>query len=71
MQIGPWFFGRGWCLLLPALLALAWHRVEDLRAAHQLLRDAATRYSGVRQDMRQIRSEAMSRMKTERRSVNP
>jgi hypothetical protein len=69
MRLGPWFFGRGWCLLLPALLVLAWHRVEDMRSAHHLLRNAATRYGSVRQDMRQIRGDAMSRMKTERRSA--
>lgn len=69
MRLGPWFFGRGWCLLLPALLALAWYRVHDLRAAHRHLGKAVVRYHSVQREMRQIRSDAMSRMKTERRSA--
>jgi hypothetical protein len=67
MRIGPLIFGRGWILLLPVLLALTWHRVDELREAHQRIWNLTGRYFSVQSQMRQIRTEAMSRVKTEGR----
>lgn len=67
MRLRPLSFGREWRLMLALVLGLACCRVEDLQPARQLIGDFFQRYSAARQEMRNIRADAMSRVKTERR----
>ena len=71
MRISRWFTPRAWYLMIPVILGVSWARVEDLRASHQQIWQLTGRYTGVRQEMRQIRSHALSRIKTEPRPQHP
>jgi hypothetical protein len=64
-RLSSLIFGRGWVLLLPVLLALSWHRVDELRETHERIWNLTSRYFSVQSQMRQIRADAMSRVKKE------
>lgn len=67
MRLGPLSFGREWRLMLALVLGLACCRFDDLQPARRMIGDLIQRYATTRQEMRNIRADAMSRVKTERR----